>query len=193
MVHEQGGRPAPTPASSAPAEQPRRQFSWPPLLAVVIAGTALTISMIGLTRSSSGSSPRVAISASPTTSASADIASHDRALCDAIAPLMAADDRASNTFIEAGPAGTPERDAAQARYRSDTAAWVTQIQPIANAHQDADPFLLRTLQRFIDDRMLMVRNMRPGPAKEYDKEIWADSLSALGGPMSVCYQLGVKW
>jgi len=181
-----------------PPNRQRRLFrtrsSWTAPAALMMAAAALATAIVGLTHSFSNSSAAGALSApSATTGALADNSSRDRALCAAIAPLMAADDRASNAFIDTGPAGSTERDAAQAKYRSDTEVWITQIQPIADAHRDADPFLLRTLQRFVDDRNLMVRNMRPGPARTYDDEIWADSLAALGGPMSVCYQLGVKW
>ncbi len=106
---------------------------------------------------------------------------------------MSEDVARTNAFIDSGDPGTPARDAAQPKFRSETEDWAGRIQPLLDEHQDVDPFFRRTLQRFIDDRILLVRNMRPGPAKDYDNEIWADSLSAGGGPLSICYELGLKW
>jgi hypothetical protein len=106
---------------------------------------------------------------------------------------MSEDVARTSAFIDSGDPGTPARDSAQPKFRSDTEDWAGRIQPLLDQHQDADSFFRRTLQRFIDDRILLVRNMRAGALKEYDKEIWADSLSAGGGPLSICNGLGVKW
>jgi len=102
-------------------------------------------------------------------------------------------DQKSNAWQATGDPGTPARDAALPGYRAFVEDWAGRAQDALAAHPDADAFLKRTLQRFIDDRILMVRNMRPGPATEYDKEAWADSGTAYEGPLSVCYQLGIKW
>ena len=120
-------------------------------------------------------------------------AASDRALCSDIAPLMAEDDRVSNAWRNTGDPGTLQRDSALSKYRLDTEDWAQRIQSALGKHDDADPFLRRTLQRFIDDRVLFVRNARPGLPEDYDNEIWADSLSAYGGPLSTCDGLGVKW
>lgn len=150
------------------------------------------MSIIGLVRS--GSSSAGSMSAPGiTTSAAADTSAADRALCMVIAPLMAEDDRASNTWRNTGDPGTPARDGALPKYRSDTEDWARRIQPLLDEHQDANSFFRRTLQRFVDDRILYVRNARPGAPEDYDNEIWADSLSVYGGPLSICNELDVKW
>lgn len=160
-------------------------------LTLLIAIAALTMAVIAVNRLSP--TPAASKPATTVPTAATDTADADRALCSAIAPLMAEDDRRSNAFIATGAAGSPERDQAQSKFRSDTEDWAERIQPQLDAHIDASPFFKRTLQRFIDDRLLLVRNMRPGPLKEYDSEIWSDSLSAYGGPLSVCQELGIKW
>jgi len=164
--------------------------------AAILAIAALVVGVIDLARPAPTAQPSAPAAAS--TSAAPAPARNttddaDRALCSAIAPLMADYDRTSNAWTGSGDPGTPERDAALPKYRSDTEDWAGRIQDLLDAHQDADPLFKRTLQRFIDDRVLMVRNMRPGPSKTYDDEAWADSMTAYGGPLSVCWKLGIKW
>jgi hypothetical protein len=106
---------------------------------------------------------------------------------------MGESDRTTNTYIGLGPAGSPERDGALPKFISDTQGWISRIQPIADGHPGVNPFLHRSLQRFIDDQKLLAVNIAPGPLKSYDEAIWADSLASYGGPLSVCDQLGVKW
>lgn len=180
------------PPSYAPPTQGRRSIltAVGTTITLLIAISALIMAVIAVSRPSP--SP-VASAPSTTTNAATDTADVDRALCSAIASLMAEDDKRSNAFIATGAAGSPERDQAQSKFRSDTEDWAERIQPQLEAHIDANPFFKRTLQRFIDDRLLLVRNMRPGPLKEYDSEIWSDSLAAYGGPLSVCQGLGIKW
>jgi hypothetical protein len=193
-THEQPlGAPGPPAPPAGPPGDDWRYIPPPPrrskaLIAAgvgvaVLAAAALVVGIVGLTRPSTTAAPMPAQGTTVT----------DRDLCTALAPLMTEDDRVSQTFIDRGHAGTPSRDAAIPKYRTDTEHWAGRAQTVLDAHLDADPFFKRTLQRFIDDRILLVQNMRPGPAKTYDKETWADSLSALGGPLSVCSGLGVKW
>ncbi|WP_317188931.1 hypothetical protein [Mycobacterium avium] len=162
------------------------------LAALIAASAALVVGTIALGRTTE-STPSAQNASSTSTSPAGDTKAADRALCTAIAPLMAEDDRTSNTWRNSGDPGTPARDAALPKFRSDTENWVGRIQPILDQQADANPILRRTLQRFIDDRILYVWNARPGPPEEYDNEIWADSLSAYGGPLTICNELGVKW
>ena len=106
---------------------------------------------------------------------------------------MAESDRVSNAYTGTGDMGTPARDAALPKYVSDTQDWARRTQAVLDANPDADPFFRRTLQRFIDDRKLFVANVRPGPGQDYDQSAWADSLTAYGGPLSICQGLGIKW
>lgn len=171
---------------------PRPRRSWMAPAALVASVAALVVGTAALVQGRGHEAPSTAtITTAPATAG--DTAAADKALCQAIAPLMAEDDKMSNAYIDLGPAGSPARDDALPKFRSDTEDWVRRIQAIADQHQSADPFLQRTLQRMIDDRKLLVRNMRPGKTKGYDDQIWSDSLSAYGGPLSVCYDVGVQW
>lgn len=186
------GPPPQQPVGGPPRRPP---FSWLALVAAVVAGAALLVAVIGLVRPSSSSgpvsTPAPISSAAPTPSA--DTSNADRTLCTAIAPLLAEDDQMTNAWTGSGPTGTPARDGALSKYQSDTEDWAGRIQPVLDSHKDANAFLVRTLQRFIDDRILMARNMKPGPSQPYDDEAYADSMTAYGGPLFVCWKLGVKW
>lgn len=178
---------------SSQAPRKHTKVSWVAAAALVVAVTALMVSIVGFARRGP---ERPAVAPAPSaakTAAPENTDASDRELCSDIAPLMAEDDRMSNTWRATGDPGTPPRDAALSKYRSDTEDWAERIQKVLGNHEEADPFLRRTLQRFIDDRILYVRNARPGPASNYDDEVWADSLSAYGGPLSTCGGLGVKW
>lgn len=167
-------------------------------VAIIIAASAfaaigVAVGVVGLTRP--GPTPPATVSqpASTTTNLTADPIKGAHALCLAMAPLFAEDDKKSNEWNATGDPGTPARDAALLAYRVFSEDWAGRAQDILDAHPDADPFLRRTTQRFIDDRVLLVRNMRPGPVKPPDDEAWADSMTAYGGPLWVGQYLGIKW
>ncbi len=183
------------PPPSQPTPQ-RPRFSWLALVAMVIAVAALVVAVVGLVRASAGSTKvsapaTSAASASPTPSA--DNSPADRALCNAIAPLMGDYDQTSNAWLATGATGTPPRDAALPKYKSDTDEWARRSQEALDGHPAASAFFIRTLQRFIDDRILLVHNMAPGPSKPPDDEAWSDSMTAYGGPLLVCGRLGINW
>lgn len=161
--------------------------------ALVVALAALVAGGAALVQVRAHESAGVSSAASTAAAGGAETEAANRALCTAIAPLMADDARRSNAFVDAGPQGTPERDAAIPGFSAGVEDWAGQIQEVVDAHAQADPFLRRTLQRFVDDRVLLSRNIRPGPPKAHTDQIWSDSLSALGGPLSVCGRLGVSW
>jgi len=135
----------------------------------------------------------VSKTAAPTATTAADTTSADRALCTAIAPLMGENDRFSNAYIRLGEAGSPARDQALPKFISDSQDWVKRVQPILDQHSDANPYLQRTLQRFLDDRSLLVSDMQPGPLTSYANTLWADSLGAYSGPLHVCGGVGITW
>jgi len=196
-----GGPPAP-PLGPPPSEwryppPPTRRGKGLPIavaVAIVLATAALVVGVIDLTRQSQTSAP-AASSAAPaathTTGQNADTA--NQALCTAIAPLMGENDRISTTYIGLGPVGSPARDAAKPKYVSDIKDWVGRIQPVVDSNGEAEPFLLRSLQRFVDDQRLLAADLAAGPYQPYDDTLWADSLAAYNGPLSICYKLGVKW
>jgi len=106
---------------------------------------------------------------------------------------MTESDATTNAWVKSGHTGSPERDAATPKYVADTQNWVRRIQPIIDAHPDADPYLHRTLQRFVDDQRLLIADVAAGPWQPYDDAIYSDSSGAYSGPLSVCRGLGVKW
>jgi hypothetical protein len=205
-----GPAPAPTPPGGPPAPPgpPPSEWRYPPpparrgkalpiavAAAIVLAAAALVVGVVDLALPSQTAAP-VAPSTTPaaaTPTPGQDTTAADRGLCTAIAPLMTEIDRVSNTFIGLGSAGTPPRDAAIPKYISDTQGWIARVQPILDQHGDANPFFQRTLQRFIDDRNLLISDLAPGPLSSYANALWSDSLGAYSGPLHICDQLGVKW
>ena len=201
MHPQQGGGVGAQQPLTPPVQQPvggpprRARFPWMTLVVALVSVAALVVGVLALTRPNSAPAP-VSAPASPSSTAptpATDTSTADRALCTAIAPLLAEDDRTSNAWLATGAPGTPARDAALPKYRSDSEDWARRSQAALDAHPDASAFFKRTLQRFIDDRILLVRNMEPGPTKPPDDEAWSDSLTAYEGPLSVCYPLGIKW
>lgn len=161
------------------------------LAALLVAIAALVVAIIAVNRPNS-SQPN---SAPPTTTSTptADSADADRALCTAIAPLMGEIDHVSKTYVGLGEAGSPARDGALPKYVTDVENWIARIQPIVDSHPEANSFLRRSLQRFIDDQHLLVSDLAPGPLTSYAKSLWSDSLGAYSGPLHACDQLGIKW
>lgn len=155
----------------------------------LLALTALTVAIIGLVRSGPAHNTQPAVGAA----ASGDTTEADRALCTAVAPLLAEESRINKAYLDLGDSGTPASDAATPQFIIDVSDWVSAVQPVVNEHPNADPFLQRSLQRFIDDLNLIVLDLKPGPWPQYIKTLWSDSVGAYSGPFHVCYRLGVTW
>jgi hypothetical protein len=160
------------------------------VVAVLVAVAALVVALTGVGREPAPATPAAAPAAPSQVASTADA---DRGLCTSIAPLMAESDKTGNAFVGLGPTGTPARDAALPKFVADTEDWARRTQGVLDAHPDAQPFLRRTLQRYIDDMTLYAKNIRPGPQTTYDTAAWADSLVAYGGPLTTCQDLGIKW
>lgn len=175
---------------------PRRNKGTAIAIAAValVATAALVVGIIALSRSSTSTSTAAA---NPTTlaptSAPADTTSANRALCTAIAPLMGDSDRSARAYSDLGPAGTPAWKAGAPTFISETKDWVERIQPVIDSHPLADPFLRRSLQRFVDDRRYLVADLEAGGWQSNDQTNWNDSLSAYNGPLTTCWNLGIKW
>ncbi|MBX9639804.1 MAG: hypothetical protein K2X97_08770 [Mycobacteriaceae bacterium] len=156
------------------------------LVAVVLAVAALIISLISLFTQSS-----------PTPAASTPkpppVADADKALCQAIGPLMKENDDRSNAFLATGEAGSPERDAALPKFVTDTQDWARRTQQGLDSHAAPPRLATRALQRYIDDMQLFVASVRPGAGTQYDEAAWTDSIVAYGGVLSTCQQLGIGW
>jgi hypothetical protein len=129
----------------------------------------------------------------PTTTASTQqifVDDADRALCQAIAPLMTESNAKAKEFSGLA-AGSPEQEAAVPGYRAFTEGWAGRMQVVLNSHSEPPRFLTRALQRFIDDNLLYTGlNMVNDPQAP---KTWDLSLSDYVGPRSVCYRLGVNW
>jgi hypothetical protein len=202
MNPQQGGElgvgPAVDPLTGRPPpQQPatrRARFSWTALIAAVLVAAALVVAVIALIRPKPAAIPASApITTTPAPAQPPDTKTADRALCTAIAPLMKEIIRISNTYLGLGEAGTPARDSALPKFISDTQDWIGRVQPILDQHPDARPFFRRSLQRFIDDRNLLVSDLKAGPLPTSALEMWSDSEGAYSGPLHICDQLGVKW
>jgi hypothetical protein len=163
------------------------------IVAILLAIAALVVGVINLALPTPAPVAATPPSASSSTSSAGDTTAADRALCTAIAPLMAENDQFSNAYIRLGEAGSPARDQALPKFVGDSQDWVKRVQPILDQHPDADSYLRRTLQRFLDDRSLLVSDMGPGPLTSYANALWADSLGAYSGPLHVCGGVGVQW
>lgn len=158
-------------------------------LAVLLSVAALVLAIIGLAWKP-GPSPSAAPPA--TTVAPASTAETDRLLCQAIAPLIKESTDKKNAFVALGHTGTPERDAGIPTFVSATQDWIKRVQPLLDQHADPLRYLIRTLQRYIDDMHLYVSSLRPGPGTQYDEAAWTDSIVALGGPFDACSSAGVQ-
>jgi hypothetical protein len=129
----------------------------------------------------------VAPSTAPAGSTTAD----DKALCEAIAPLIKESTASGKTFTSLGDPGSPDRDAATPAFVTNTTGWINRAQPVLDAHAVPPRYLTRSLQRYIDDMHMFVGSVRPGQGTAADKAAWEDSLVALSGPYEVCDGVGV--
>jgi hypothetical protein len=156
-------------------------------LAVLLAVAALVVAVVSLVTQPA---PVPTASAPPTGQAIADA---DKALCQAIGPLMKENDDRSNAFLATGEAGSPERDAALPKFVSDTQGWAHRTQQALDGHATPPRLVTRALQRYVDDMQLFVASVRPGPGTQYDEAAWTDSIVAYGGVLTTCQQVGISW
>lgn len=160
------------------------------MVALITAIAALVVGSAALATRSAVAREAAQPSSTP---AASDTTQADRALCTAIGPLLASENEINNGYVDMGDSGTPARDAATPKYITDTLDWIRQVQPILDQHQDADPFLRRSLQRFIDDKHLIVLDLEPGPLPLSLRTLFSDSVGAYSSPLHGCARLGVTW
>jgi hypothetical protein len=162
--------------------------------AILLATAALVVSIVAINRPTSGpSANRTPPAALPTTAGGGDTTTADRALCNAIAPLMKRSTDQRNALVDSGPPGSAAQDAALPKFVADTKDWASDAEGVLAKYSDPPRHLSRTLQRYVDDMLLFVESVRPGPGTKYDEAAWTDSTVVMGGPMRVCYDLGVSW
>jgi hypothetical protein len=189
----QGGvlRPGPPPGFAVPPPPPRRGRALLAgigiMLAIVLAAAALVVSLVSAHRNTPPATTQP--SAQPTNQ-SASSTESDKALCQAIAPLIKESNAQAKAYTSIAN-GTPERDAATPGFVNQTDDWVKRAQPFLDQFSAPPRYLTRTLQRYIDDMRLLASSLRPGPSTDADRAAWNDSLVALGGPYEVCGDLGV--
>jgi hypothetical protein len=162
------------------------------VVGILLSAAAL---VVALTRDgrSAPATPTAQPSPSSTAAPSGDTTAADKALCGAIAPLMTESNKQAKDWASTGEQGTPGSDAGLPKFVADTKDWVRRAQAVLDDHPNVDPFLQRSLQRYIDDLALYAINVNPGPKQIYDSAAWADSLVAYGGPKSICRALGINW
>lgn len=190
-----GYGPAPNPMGSpmSPAAVPsRRRGSRLAIalgvFAVLLAGAALGVSLIrkpGVQTAAPAPTPAV-----PAQQLFVDDA--DRGLCQAIAPLMTQIGEQNKAFAKLEP-GSPEQGDAIPGYRSFIEGWANQIQMLLNAHSNPPRYLTRTLQAYIDDKLLYVELAQPGRVDPGDQMTWNQASIDAGGPLGTCTKLGITW
>lgn len=154
-------------------------------LAIALAAAALVVSLVSAHRNTPGTATQP-----EATNQSASTTESDKALCQAIAPLVKESNAEAKAYTSTAN-GTPERDAATPGFVNQTNDWVKRAQPVLDQYSIPPRFLTRSLQRYIDDMRLFANSLRPGPSTDADRAAWNDSLVALGGPYEVCGDLGV--
>ena len=160
-------------------------------LALLLSAAAL---IVALTRGGNQSSAPTPV-ATPTASqptATVDTTAADKALCEAIAPLIKESSEQKNAFVALGRTGTPERDGGIPEFVNKTQDWVGRGQRVLDEHAEPPRYISRTLQRYIDDMRMYASGIRPGPATDADTAAWTDSLVALSGPFEVCTDVGIQ-
>jgi hypothetical protein len=158
-------------------------------LAITVAAAALVVSLVGPHRNTPATATQP-----KATNQSASTTESDKALCQAIAPLVKESSERGREFVNLGHTGAPERDAGIPAYVSDTTAWVKRAQAVLDQHSSPtsrSDILLRSLQRYVDDKYAYVASIRPGPGTDADSAAWNDSLVALSVPYDICDGLGV--
>jgi hypothetical protein len=133
----------------------------------------------------------IAVAPSTTPTATVDARAADRALCEAIGPLMRESVTIGKDFVALGHTDTPARDAGIPVFQAKVHNWIIRVQPLLDAA--APGFLARGTQRYIDDLQLYADNINPGEATAIDDLAWNDGTVAIGAAVTVCGALGITW
>jgi len=105
-------------------------------VAVALAAAALVISLVTAHRNSTSSA---APPPSQPTNQPASTADSDKALCEAIAPLIKEATAQGKAFVSLGDYGTPARDSGIPGFTTQTADWVTRAQTVVDEHVSTGP------------------------------------------------------
>lgn len=185
------------PPSFQPPRGPRRGVGlW--IVAVVAAVCSVAALVLGVLALSKVSQVQSMPSPSPTTVTAPAAApllfddAADRALCQAIPDLMRERNNADNAY-QALAAGSPERRAAMPAYKAGVQDWAGRMEVLLAAHAQPDRYLTRTLQRYVDDKLLYAQNIYPSKVDPFDKPTWDMGVVDYGGALGRCNQLGIGW
>jgi hypothetical protein len=183
------------PANLGPSAAPKRArtglLASGVVLAVLLGVAALVLSIINTVRGPEPAPPPSAPRAEPQELFVEDA---DKALCEAISPLMREASDRTNAFLRAGAPESPERLDAIAKFKAETLDWANRIEKVLEEHAEPPRYLTRTLQEYIDHLLLYSENMykERGP-DPFDNTTYDSAIVALGGPLGTCYKVGVKW
>jgi hypothetical protein len=161
------------------------------IVAILLGAAALVVSLTGVGQQSTQRTTATSASATPSTGG--DTTEADRALCQAIVPLIKESLQDGKDFVNLGYSGTPERDGGIPAFKDKVDAWVGRIQPILDQHASPPRYLTRMAQMFVDFTQSYAESVRPGPEKDEDKTNWEMRTVALGGPYEVCKKFGADW
>lgn len=187
----------PSPPQYLPAPAARRSsplLAIGVIVAIMLGAAALVVALISPGRESTqptAATPMSTPAAPPT--ASGDTTEADRALCQAIAPLIKESLQDGKDFVNLGFSGTPERDGGIPAYKAKVDAWVGRTQPVLDQHANPPRYLTRMTQQFIDFTQSYADNIRPGPEPEVDRANWYSRLTAFGAAFEICPKYGVTW
>lgn len=207
----------PAPAVQAPAGAPPaggwvQQGATPPgnprpsgTLALWVTIAVLAVGLIGSLIFSIAALTKVTtaqMSSPSTTTITAPVAAPqlfnddaDRALCEAIPDLMRERDNADQAYQALPPTGSPERSAAMPAYKQAMEDWARRMEKVIAEHATPDRYLTRTLQRFVDDKLLYSQNIYPARTTpdKFDGATWDTGVVSYGGALGRCQQVGVRW
>jgi len=161
-------------------------------LAVLLAAGALVVSLVR--------EPKVETTTAPPpptpqpTAAANEIFNDaaDKPLCEAIAPLMRGLVEQNRAYAAFKP-GSPEQGNVIPSYRRFVEDWARAVQLELNKHANPSRFLTRTLQAYVDDKLLYVELVMPGQVETYDEATWIQGAVDYGGALATCSRLGILW
>ena len=119
----------------------------------------------------------------------------DKALCEAIGPLMREETDRANAFLATGEPDSPERKAAIPTFKADTLDWADRIQDATERARRpsavSDPHTAAIHRR----HAAVQREHVPGPCRRIHSTTttYDSAVVALGGPLATCYKVGVGW
>ena len=205
--------PVPGPVGAGGPPAPPQGFGWQPAppqpaplpvkrgkglaaavgAAIVLAAAALVVGIIALVRPAP-SAPTSAAAPASSSAHPAGTTEANRAFCTDIAPLMTESDKTAQAFSQPAK-NSPEYKAGVPAFVNDTKLGGS------DAAGDRQPRRRRPVPAPFDAafrRRPARPRRRPGSRRwhewrPYDQTSWNDSLAAGSGPLSACWDLGVKW